>query len=95
MTKRRSKNKPQFSRSRKSKTKKNPRRRNKNPRKRKRKSRRRIAFRERLRVPGGGELFTVSTPDLSRGLNINYHGKSYKLSLPQLLNYFKRKNSRI
>ena len=104
------KNKLMFSRSRKSKKKTNLRKRKKNPKKKKKnsrkkkknpskkkreKSRRRIAFRKRLRVPGGGDLFTVSTPDLTRGIQIKYHGKSYKLSLPQLLSYFNRKKYRI
>ena len=70
--------------------------RKKNPRKKKKERlRRRIAFRKRLRVPGGGDLVTVSTPDLTRGLQIRYHGKSYKLSLPQFFSYFNRKKSRI
>ena len=98
------KDKPQVSRSRKSKKKTIPRRKKKkNPRKQKEekrkkkreKSRRRIAFRKRLRVPGGGDLVTVSTPDLTRGIQISYHGKSYKLSIPQLFNYFNRKKSKI
>ena len=92
------KNKPKLSRSRKSKKKKNKAfvKKKKIPRKKKNeKRRRRIAFRKRMRVPGGGDVVTVSTPDLTRGIQISYHGKSYKLSLSQFFSYLNRKKSRV
>ena len=53
--------------------------------------RRPIAFRKRLKVPGKAISATISTPDLMRGIQIRYRGKSYRLSLPQFFSLFKRK----
>ena len=56
-----------------------------------RRRRRRVPFKRTFSIPGKRSKVYVSSKDLFHGINFNYRGKNYKLSLRQIRQLLKRK----
>ena len=56
-----------------------------------RKYRKKIQFRRKFRLPGGSSPLLVSSSDVRRGVNFTFKGKSYKLTLRQMIKLLQRR----
>ena len=57
-----------------------------------RKNRKKIQFRRQFNLPGNSYPVLVSSSDLMRGVNFAFKGKSYKLTLRQMMKLLRRRN---
>ena len=57
-----------------------------------RKNRKKIQFRRQFNLTGRSSPVLVSSPDLMRGVNFAFKGKSYKLTLRQMMKLLRRRN---
>ena len=57
-----------------------------------RKNRKKLQFRRQFKLPGESSPVLVSSSDVRRGVNITFKGKSYKLTLRQMMKFLKRRN---
>ena len=56
-----------------------------------RKNRKKIQFRRQFNLPGKSSPVLVSSSDLARGVNFAFKGKSYKLTLQQMMKVLRRR----
>ena len=57
-----------------------------------RKYRKKLHFRRQINLPGRSSPVLVSSSDLMRGVNFAFKGKSYKLTLRQMMKVLRRRN---
>ena len=56
-----------------------------------RKNRKKIQFRRKFKLPDGTSPLLVSSSDVRRGVNFTFKGKSYKLTLRQMMKLLQRR----
>ena len=57
-----------------------------------RKNHKKLQFRRQFNLPGGSSPVLVSSSDVRRGVNFTFKGKSYKLTLRQMMKWLQKRN---